>query len=182
MIRSSLFVAGLATSLVALGGCSAPEPTSEKIDALTTKAEKAKAELIEEDAKVADLFSNAVGYAIFPDVTKGAWGFSGARGIGLVYEGSSPTATSCVGHGGIGFGLGGGTYKYVLFFNTQEAYDAFYSGKFGFNASATAVAGPHGKSADADFFKDVIIISNENVGLFANAEIGLHGFDTEPID
>lgn len=182
MVCRSLVALGLCAGLLSSVGCNAPAPTEETVESLTTAAETAKVELIEEDSSVADLFNKAVGYAIYPNVVKGALGWSGAMGDGLVFKDEVVTATSVVGHGGLGFGLGGNTYKYVLIFNTDEAYESFLAGKFGFNASATAVAGSNGKSVDGDFFKDVVVISNENAGLIADAEIGLHGFKNKPVE
>ncbi|MEQ9459334.1 MAG: YSC84-related protein [Phycisphaeraceae bacterium] len=179
------FIAPLALACTAavFTGCAAPQATDSNVDALAALADQAKADFIAEDPAMADRFSSSVGYAIFPSVAKGlGFGFSGARGEGIVYKGGAPVALSTLGQGGIGFGLGGLTYQQVLFFNTNEAFDSFAAEKFAFTAQAGAVAGIYGASVDADVLKDVTIFTNENGGLMYEAGIGMAGYRHNLID
>ncbi|WP_428389936.1 YSC84-related protein [Mucisphaera sp.] len=173
----------LLASLVTFTGCAAPPATDAKIDSLTALADEAKDEMIAEDLSLASRFDDARGYVIFPGVTKGVGlGFGGARGEGVVYDSGRPVALTTLGQGNIGFGIGGMTYKLVIFFDTDEALELFLNGKFGLNAQAAAVAGNAGASVDADFYKNSAVISNENVGLVLEAMVGLQNFNVRPID
>src|SRR4249919_2933653 len=57
-----------------------------KKEKIAADAKTAKDEFIKADAKMADLFAKAYGYAIFPNVGKGAVGVGGASGNGVAYE------------------------------------------------------------------------------------------------
>src|SRR6185369_10287238 len=61
----------------------------------------------EKDPGMEKIFSDAVGYAVFPTVGKGAIGIGGARGKGWVYHGGSVIGKSTLTQVSIGFQLGG---------------------------------------------------------------------------
>jgi lipid-binding SYLF domain-containing protein len=90
--------------------------------------------------QVAPYFASSAGYAIFPRIGRGGLGIGGARGKGQVYLGGKATGISTLTDVTIGAQAGGQAYRQVIFFKDKAAYDKFTSGKFEFDASASAVA------------------------------------------
>src|SRR5262245_58484162 len=81
------------------------------------------------DSDMKKFFDEAVGYAIFPSVAKGAAGIGAAHGKGLVYEKAELIGESTLTQVTIGLQLGGQTYSELIFFETKETLDQFKAGK-----------------------------------------------------
>jgi lipid-binding SYLF domain-containing protein len=90
--------------------------------------------------QVAPYFGSAYGYAVWDRIGRGGLGIGGARGKGQVYQGGKVTGISTLTDITIGAQAGGQAYRQVIFFKDKAAYDKFTSGKFEFDASASAVA------------------------------------------
>jgi lipid-binding SYLF domain-containing protein len=90
--------------------------------------------------QVAPYFGSAYGYAVWDRIGRGGLGIGGARGKGQVYLGGKVTGISTLTDITIGAQAGGQAYRQVIFFQDKAAYDKFTSGKFEFDASASAVA------------------------------------------
>jgi lipid-binding SYLF domain-containing protein len=97
-------------------------------------------ELFKSIPQVAPYFGSAYGYAVFPRIGRGGLGIGGASGRALVYQGGKVTGTSRLMDITFGAQAGGQAYRQVIFFQDKAAYDKFTSGKFEFDASASAVA------------------------------------------
>lgn len=89
---------------------------------------------------VQPLFQNAYGYAVFPNIGKGAAFLGAAFGKGQVYRGGQVTGFSSVVKLSVGLQMGGQDYSEIIFFQNQSAYDDFTRGNFEFDAKASAVA------------------------------------------
>lgn len=94
-------------------------------------------------------FDNAYGYAVFPTVGKGGIGLGGAFGKGRVYEHDRIVGTVNMTKVSIGFQLGGQAFSEIIFMQDKRAFDEFTSGRFEFDASASAVAITVGAQARA---------------------------------
>ena len=140
-------------------------------------AEEAKAEFIEKDSFLGNLFSTSYGYVIFPNVGKGAIGVGGAAGNGTVYEGGSAVGAAKLKQVSIGFQFGGQAYREVIFFENKEALDRFKEDKFEFAAQASAVAVTAGASANARYNNGVMVFTQAKGGLMYEASIGGQKFD-----
>ena len=126
-LRAVMIAAALlATSNMALA--QKPEDLSETID------------LFKSIPQVAPYFTSSYGYAVWPRIGRGGLGIGGARGKGQVYQGGNATGISTLTDVTIGAQAGGQAYRQVIFFKDKAAYDKFTSGKFEFDASASAVA------------------------------------------
>jgi len=90
--------------------------------------------------QVAPYFTSSYGYAVWDRIGRGGLGIGGARGKGQVYQGGKVTGESTLTDITIGAQAGGQAYRQVIFFKDKAAYDKFTSGKFEFDASASAVA------------------------------------------
>lgn len=88
----------------------------------------------------AKFFDSAYGYAVFPTIGKGGVGVGGAHGKGQVYRANTVTGTASMTQLTVGLQFGGQAYSQVIFFENEDAYNRFTSGKFEFGAQASAVA------------------------------------------
>lgn len=174
MFRSALKYVLLAT--VVLAGQSVRAQTG-KDKRLMGDAAEAKAEFIQTDGMMSSLFANAYGYAIFPNVGKGAIGIGGAAGNGIVYERGSAIGRAKLTQVSIGFQFGGQAYREVIFFETKADLDRFKADKVEFSAQASAVAATAGASANVKYANGVMIFTQQKGGLMYEASIGGQKFN-----
>ncbi len=106
-------------------------------------------EVFKKSPVVQPFFKNTYGYAVFPTVGKGGLGIGGAYGKGQVYQGGKVTGETKLMKVTIGLQAGGQGFSEMIFFKDKRAYDEFVSGKFEFDATASAVAITAGAQAKA---------------------------------
>jgi lipid-binding SYLF domain-containing protein len=147
---------------------------------LVSDAAEAKAAFIKSDGHMQSLFDNSYGYAIFPNVGKGAVGVGGAAGNGVVYEQGNMIGMAKMKQVSVGFQFGGQAYREVIFFETKEALDRFKEDKFEFAAQVSAVAAASGASADAKYREGVLVFTQEKKGLMYEASVGGQKFSFTP--
>jgi lipid-binding SYLF domain-containing protein len=150
---------------------------------------------------VQPFFKNAYGYAVFPTIGKGGIGIGGSYGTGKVYQGGKVTGEVSLIKGSIGWQFGGQAFSQMIFFQDKRAYDEFTSGKFEFDATASAVAitagaqakagtegatagasaGPAtGKQAKTSYHKGMAVFTHTKGGLMYEASIGGQKFKFKP--
>ena len=168
----------LATTLVA---CSASNLTDQRLDTLSLDAGDALEEFTD-SPNVRRFIDDAYGYAIFPKVTKGAFGVGGARGQGLVYEQGILIGNAILTQASIGFQLGGQTFQELILFQDEQAVDKFTRGNLEFSAGASAVAGTAGASSSINYENGVAVFVRTNAGLMYEASIGGQNFSYNPIN
>ena len=146
-------------------------------------------------------FDSAYGYAVFPTVGKGGIGLGGAYGKGQVYENGRVIGTVTLTKVSIGFQLGGQAFSEIIFMQDKRAFDEFTSGRFEFDATASAVvitagaqarAGTDGASASAGtgpastsqveygYNKGLAVFVHPLGGLMYEAAIGGQKFKFKP--
>lgn len=135
----------------------------------------------EKDPGMEKIFSDAVGYAVFPTVGKGAIGIGGARGKGWVYRGGSIIGKSTLTQVSIGFQLGGQAYSEIVFFQTKQALDNFKLGHLKLDAQASAIALTARASADLAYRNGVAIVTMAKGGLMYEASVGGQKFSFTPV-
>lgn len=100
------------------------------------------------------LLDRAYGVAVIPDVLKGAFVFGGRHGSGVMVARdttgrfSNPVFISLTG-GSVGWQIGAQAADIVLIFATQKSLDNFARGDFTLGVTASAAAGPVGRSGEA---------------------------------
>ena len=161
-----------------LGAFVALSAEAQKQDDHNRVAE-AKASMIEKDPGMADWFSSAYAYAVFPNVGKGGIGIGGAHGNGIVYRSGAPVGKSELKQVTVGLQLGGQKFIEVIFFNDQTAYDDFTRGNYEFGAQASAVAFSASASADLAYNGGVAIVTMAEGGLMYEATVGGQKFEYE---
>ena len=152
--------------LVVAGTALAWDAAAEK------NAEAAIAEFKRADPSIDAFFKNAHGYAIFPEITKGAVGIGGAGGDGVVYEQGAAVGTSSMSQVTIGLQLGGQSYSEIIFFEDQKTLKDFEEGNFEFAAQASAVALKSGASSNAKYANGVAVFTVAKGGLMFEASLG----------
>jgi lipid-binding SYLF domain-containing protein len=164
-----------AACLLALAGPAAAWDAAGEKNALAAIAEFKRA-----DPGIDVFFRNAHGYAVFPEITKGAIGIGGAQGDGVVFQGGRSIGSSSVTQVTIGLQLGGQTYREIIFFETAAALDNFKRGNFEVAADASAIAASKGASKAANYQHGVAIFTMGIGGLMFEASIGGQKFTYQP--
>jgi lipid-binding SYLF domain-containing protein len=145
---------------------------SESQDRIMNDSKKAKSAFLKSDPSMDNLFKHAYGYAIFPNVGKGAAGIGGAAGKGAVYENGKAIGSAQMIQVNVGAQLGGKAYREVIFFENKDAVDRFKENKIEFDGQASALAAKSGASANANYREGVVVFSQEKSGLMLEASIG----------
>ncbi len=169
---------GILVSGLAIGGAASAQ--SGKEQKIIADASDAKAEFIRVDGLLNNLFRNAYGYVIFPNVGKGGIGIGGAAGNGVVYENGSKIGMAKMTQVSIGFQWGGQAYREVIFFETKNDLERFRDNRLEFSAQASAVAATKGASANAKYAEGVMIFTQQKGGLMYEASIGGQKFSFRP--
>jgi lipid-binding SYLF domain-containing protein len=142
---------------------------------------EALSEMIKKVGKLQTFKDKAYGYAIYPKITKAGLVIGGAGGKGLVYKGGEIVASSKLGQASFGLQAGGQQYAEVIFFENQDAFERFKSGKLKFNAQASATAITEGASADFSYQGGVAVFTMVEGGLMVEASIGGQHFSYDAV-
>lgn len=163
--------------LLTVAACSTAPDSAEGKAALSTSSANALKQAEQSDPSLHKVITDAHGYAILPTVGKGAIGVGGAYGKGDVYEQGKLIGYCDMSQASIGFALGGQAYTEIIVFQTKDALTNFKSGKFTFDAQATAVALKSGAGANAKFSNGIAVFTFGESGLMYEASIGGQKFD-----
>lgn len=144
------------------------------------EARKTVREFEEKDPGMNKFFSSSVGYAVFPGIGKGGLGVGGAAGKGTLFKGGVAVADTKMSQVTIGFQAGGQKYAEIIFFETEETYEDFTSGKYEFAAQVSAVALASGASADAAYKDGILVVTMSIGGLMYEASLGGQKFKVTP--
>lgn len=136
------------------------------------KCQEAVTAMKKKDSGLAKFFKDAVGYAIFPTIGKGAIGIGGATGTGCVYGGSAQIGSARLSQVTVGLQLGGQSYSELIFFQTDKTLDGFKNSDFSFDAQVSAVAVTAGASANAAYRNGVAVFTMAKGGLMYEASVG----------
>lgn len=144
---------------------------------LIKDAERGLDAFIKEDSRIKEHLNNAVGYAIFPNVGKGAWILGGAAGNGVVFENGKVVGYSELRQIDVGFQFGGQAYREIIIFRTQSALDKFKGGNFSFEGSASAVVWDKGKGESIQFKDGIGVALMPKAGAMVGISVGGQEFD-----
>lgn len=144
-------------------------------------AERAKQTLIQEDPGMRELFDNSVGYAIFPNVGKGAYIVGGASGNGAVYRNDELIGMADLKQLDVGLQLGGQAFIQVLFFQTESALERFKEGRFELSGNASAVALDEGRAQSIEFQNGIGVVTMPKAGAMIEVSVGGQKFEFEEL-
>lgn len=182
-MRSTRRLLTLAAALVLAVSCystlfaqyNARKPTDEAVRAGTAAA--VLAEIMEApDQGIPDgLLKQAYGIAVIPHVVKGAFGFGGQYGKGLVAQRNADGGWGTplfveIGGGSFGLQLGVEATDVIMVFVNHDGVQPTLKGKLTIGADASGVAGPVGRKAEVGtdiLLKSAIYSYSCSKGLFA---------------
>ena len=141
----------------------------------------AKASFLKADPSMKNLFKNASGYVIFPNVGKGGIGVGGAAGKGAVYAKGVTVGTAQMVQVTVGAQAGGQAYREIIFFESKDAVDRFMQNKIEFSGQASATAAKAGAAANANYRDGVVVFSQTKGGLMLEASLGGQKFTYKPL-
>ena len=153
----------------------------EKDDKIVADAKTAREDFIKADGLMQNLFDNAYGYVIFPNVGKGAIGIGGASGNGAVFQKGTLIGMADMKQVSVGFQWGGQAYREVILFETEADLNRFKENKFEFAGQASAVAVTKGAAANVKYKNGVMIFSQTKAGLMYEASVGGQKFKYRPL-
>lgn len=171
-ISKAAFISTGLMGLLAVTSCATAPPTVEAKADLRHTSAGAVSQAEQNDPSMQDIIRVSAGYAVFPDIGKGAVGVGGAYGKGDVYQNGAVVGYCDMTQGSIGVQLGGQEYTEILIFQTPDAVARFKTGNFSFDAQATAVAIKSGAGANAKFANEVAVFTMDEAGLMYEASLG----------
>ena len=179
MPRTILLTVALLTIATAVG-CSGYRQSGSDGQYLEDDAAATLARMKAADPTLQRFLDSAAGYAVFPEVAKGAVGIGAAHGRGAVYEGGGVVGYAGLTQATIGLQLGGQVYSEVIFFETAADLGTFKRGEAEFAAQASAVAAAKGAAANADYANGVAVFTIGQKGLMFEASVGGQKFSYRP--
>jgi lipid-binding SYLF domain-containing protein len=175
-----LAAALLAIPFVPVACNTAPGGESSRED-LSARVQSVISDMKARDPGMDKWFSTSFGYAVMPDIAKGAIIFGGAFGNGEVFEKGTMIGWCSVTSGTVGLSLGGGVTAQAIFFENQSALDAFKQGVVALDAQATGYAVTAGGSEKARFDHGMAVFMFDPRGLMGDASVGGQGFRFVPL-
>jgi len=176
-ITKKMYFPVLGLIFIVFAGCKSSQNTS---DSLMSDSMEAKVTISKSHPNIAELFSKSAGYAIFPNVGKGAYVIGAASGNGTVYQNGRLTGYSNLKQLDVGLQIGGKAFIEVIFFQTQAALDHFKQGNFELAANASAVILEEGVSKSVDFRDGVGVVTKSKAGAMAGISVGGQKFEFFP--
>lgn len=167
-----IFMVCCAGFLFVAGGCSTAPKTMESQEVLTAQVNEAVALFKAQDPTIQSFFDNSYGYAVLPQVTKGAFWVGAAGGRGEVFRQGQMIGYCKMGQATIGFSFGGEFFREILFFRQPQDLDRFTAGEFTFAAQVTGTAVTVGAAAKTDYKDGLAVFVMADRGLMVDASLG----------
>jgi lipid-binding SYLF domain-containing protein len=127
-------------------------------------------------------FDQAYGYAILPGVTRGAVGFGGAYGRGLVIEGDRLVGRTGFSQISSGIQIGVKHFSMVIFFKDRDALEDYQNGRLRFLGQAGIDLLTVGVSSAPAYDDGVAIFAINKLGLMAELSYSGARFSYQAID
>jgi lipid-binding SYLF domain-containing protein len=167
----------LLLTLTALLAAPAVQAQDAKQERLIDDAENAKSSFIESNEQLQQLFDQAYGYAILPNVGKGAAGIGGAAGSGIVYEQGETIGSVKMKQLTVGLQFGGQAFREVIFFEDKATLERFKTNELEFAAQTSATAINTEDKKDANYKDGILVFTQKKSGLMYDASIGGQKFN-----
>ena len=125
-------------------------------------------------------FTQANGYAVFPNIAKAGLGIGAAVGKGEVFQENKYIGKTSVKQISIGFQLGAQAFSEMMFFKDKRDTDRFTEGNFELGAQASAVLITQGVSVETAYSNGIAIFTLSKGGLMYEASVGGQKFSFDP--
>ena len=129
------------------------------------------------DPGMASWFESAYGYAVFPNVGKGAFIVGGGHGTGQVFRQGQLIGKSDITMLSVGLQIGGQEFSEVIFFQNEATLNRLIDSSLEFGAGVSAVALASGVSADASYRNGVAVFTRTKGGVMAEVSLSGQKFD-----
>lgn len=136
-------------------------------DRLQMRAASAIEKLMAKRERSHSFFNEAYAYAVWPGITRVAFGFGGAYGKGIVVEQGEATGTVNYWQFSSGIQAGAKNMVLVLFFKDKEALELMKSGKIQFLGQAGVDVVTMSAAGTPAYNEGVAIVPLTNLGLMA---------------
>ena len=127
-------------------------------------------------------FDDAYAIAVWPGITRIAFGFGGAYGKGVVIEQDQAVGTVSYWQGSSGIQAGAKNFAMVIFFKDKETLEGLKLGKIQFTGQAGVDVATVGAAGTPAYNKGVAIIPLTNVGLMAEFSAAGVKFNYKPYE
>jgi lipid-binding SYLF domain-containing protein len=164
--------------VLSLTSCASWDPNKEQKEA--DEVQMTIERFMQQDPGLKVFFDQAYGYAVFPNVGKGAYIIGGTYGTGMVYERGALIGYASIVQASLGLQVGGQGFSEIIFFKDQPTLDYFRGGNYEFSAQASAVAVTLGVAARTEYNEGVAVFTLPKGGLMADVSIGGQKFTFEP--
>jgi hypothetical protein len=155
-----------------MDGCSTAPASREAKDELVRQATATLGKW-NSDAPGLERFARlSYGYAMFPEVAKGALGVGAAYGRGVVYEQGEHIGYADLSHVSLGLQAGGQAYQVLVVFENKAALERFKEGRLDFSADASGVFLTTGYVANVRFIEGVTVFAKPIGGAMGEAAMG----------
>lgn len=144
---------------------------------LINDAEKATNNFTRGNTQMQGIFDKAYGYAVFPNIGKGAAGIGGALGSGIVYEQGKMIGSAKMRQLTVGLQIGGQSYREIIFFEDKDALDRFKSYSFEFSSETSAAAINEANDNEPEYNNGILVFTQKKTGLMYDASVGGQKFD-----
>ncbi|TDN83849.1 lipid-binding SYLF domain-containing protein [Salegentibacter sp. 24] len=165
-------------TMLIMSSCGSMQNTE---DDLVKDAREAREEMKQTYPNAAEFFENSAGYAIFPNVGKGAYIIGAASGDGVVYKNDAVIGYSDLKQLDVGLQAGGKAFVEVLFFETEADLEEFKENDYELSANASAVVLEEGVSSSINFEEGVAIVTMPKAGAMAGVSVGGQRFTFQPV-
>ena len=159
---ANLLIAGL---LITLQGVAVAQWQPADGSRLETRAAKAIEKMKAKVERSHPYFEDAYAYAVWPGITRVAFGFGGAYGKGLVVEQDEAVGTVSYWQGSSGIQAGLKNFVLVLFFKDRESLESLKRGEMQFTGQAGVDVATFGAAGTPTYNEGVAIIPVTKLGL-----------------
>jgi lipid-binding SYLF domain-containing protein len=167
IIRKYLAAMLVALPMLSLGTGAAAERQAEEGNQLQARAEKAIARFRAEVERSHPYFDDAYAKAVWPGITRVAFGFGGAYGKGVVIEQGKAVGTVKYWQFSSGIQAGAKNFALVIFFKDKAALEGLKRNDAQFTGQAGIDVGTFGAAGTPAYNEGVALIPLTNLGLMA---------------
>lgn len=126
-------------------------------------------------------FENSYGYAVFPQITRGAAGIGGVFGRGVLFEGNDPVSEVRMWQLIHGITFGGERHREIIFFRDVATLNEFRQGTLEWRGRAAVSLGAWGGAASPAYADGVAVFALSQLGVMVDASVAAANYSFQPI-